>query len=219
MKNRENVAKKSNSTRLIVITIAAVLVCACVGIVCWVLNSGSPKYDEAAEQFAQYEFGAVPPRICYADAETVTLYDAHGVVVYNIEDEKICGVALFEEIGPVELQGSAPTFVNASADGRHVYVYSEEGEKYLYDVLKDKFEKVEAYDSKFETSISQPEVFKGNVTPIDGVYSIGDVFQCGDDGYCYLAIKTPENEENTNYSDIRLVVNKDGVQKEYAVFK
>lgn len=201
--------------------IALVLLCAVAGIIYFAAGSGSSAkdYDEIAEQYSQYEFGAVNPGLCYVGSDSVILYDSRGIVVYNIKKEKICGYASFEEIGPVYLQGENPTFIKASGDGKYVYVYEEQGEKYLFDVSKDVFERVEAFDNKFESAISKPELYEGEWAQSDKAYSIGEVFQYGVNGYCYLGISSSTDEEEVNYSDLRLVVSEDGIQKEYAVFQ
>lgn len=212
---------------------AAVLLCVCLAGICFAANSDAGRYDKVAEQFAQYEFDAVNPGLCYADAETAIIYDSRGIVVYNIKNEKICGYASFEEIGPIDLQGSNPTFVKASGDGKYVYVFSgqetddgkyvdastEQGKKYLFDVSRDTFEQVDDYDFEFESSVSKPKIFEGSVAQKDEVYSIGEIFEYADDGYCYLGIEPSEKAEDIDYSNLRLVVSENGVQKEYAVFE
>ncbi len=225
MKKLKNAGKhyKVNKSFLLMIM---VLLCAC---------SKTRNYDDIAHQFAQYDFDSVMPRLCYADSQIAILYDHHGIVVYNLKERKITGYASFEEIDPAPvLQGDDPTFVQVSRDGKFVYVFSEgypadgkyvhtldewREEKYLYDVSKDVFKQVDSYDEQFEQSVSEPEIYEGDIDKTSRAYSMGQIFKYEENGYCYMALKHSENEEKINYSNLRLVVNGNGVLVEYAIYK
>ena len=73
--------------RKYMIMVALVLLCAVAGIIYFATGSGSSTkdYDEIAEQYSQYEFGAVNPGLCYVGSDSVILYDNQGIVVYNIK--------------------------------------------------------------------------------------------------------------------------------------
>lgn len=227
MKELKNTRKhhKFSKTFLLIIMIM-VLLCAC---------SKSRNYDDIAHQFAQYDFGSDMPRLCYADSQMAILYDDHGIVVYNLKDRKITGYASFEGIDPAPaLQGDNAVSVQVSQDGRFVYMFSEgypsdgkyvhtldewREEKYLYDVSKDVFKQVDGYDERFEQSVPEPELYEGDIDEAGSAYSMGRIFKYEESGYCYMAIKQSENEEKINYSNLRLVVNENGVIEEYAIFK
>ena len=71
----------------------------------------------------------------------------------------------------------------------------------------------------YEDRIWKPVVFEGSVDETGSVYPIDSIYAYGEQGYCYLGLQTVENTENIRYSDIRPVVNENGMQKEYVIFK
>ncbi len=226
MKKLKNAGKHYKVNKFFLLIIIMVLLCAC---------SKTRNYDDIAHQFAQYDFDSVMPRLCYADSQMAILYDHHGIVVYNLKERKITGYASFEVIDPAPLlQGDNAMSVQVSQDGKFVYAFFEgyladgkyvhtldewREEKYLYDVSKDVFKQVDGYDGRFEQSVPEPELYEGDIDETSRAYSMGQIFKYEESDYCYMALKRSENEEKINYSNLRLVVNENGVLEEYAIFK
>ncbi len=194
--------------------VLVIILCICMG-GCSV-NDNTEKYDKIAEQYAQYKFNELIPRICYADTNMVMIYEDHGVLVYNIKDERICGHALLPDNGI--LQGDGAIAISVSNDGKSVYAITEGGEKmYLWDISKEAFEEIEAVP--YEDLIWKPVLFEGDIDQTGSVYPIGSIYTYGEQGYCYLGLEPDENVENIDYSNIRLVVSENDMQKEYVIFK
>lgn len=226
MKKLKNARKHYEFSKIILLIMIMALLCGC---------SKTRSYDDIAHQFAQYDFGSDMPRLCYADSQMAILYDDHGIVVYNLKDRKITGYASFEGIDPAPgFQGDNAMSVRVSQNGKFVYMFSEgypadgkyvhtldewREEKYLYDVSKDVFKQVDSYDEQFEQSVPEPELYEGDIDETSRVYSMGQIFKYEESNYCYMALKQSENEEKINYSNLRLVVNENGVLEEYAIFK
>lgn len=214
MKNGQHAEKKRKV--VIVITVIAVLLCVAFGITYMFKASNTKKYDQVAEQFAQYDFGAQLPQICYVDSDSVILYDSHGILVFDLEAGKLCGFASFEDTNLGDyMEGDNATFVYASDDGKYVYAYTMQSEKYLYDVSDDEIKIVDDY-GQMESSLWQAEKYEGNIVQADAIDSVSEIYPCTDDGYCYLGLERTNVE--LNYSDLRIVVNKGGVQKIYPLF-
>ncbi len=214
MENLKNARRHFKWGKSLLVIMITVLLCSC---------SKAKNYDEIARQFAQYDFDAVMPKLCYADPHMAILYDQHGIVVFDLGEQKITGFASFEGID-LSLQGSDPTFVRVSQEGKYVYVFSGEnadGEKYLYDVSKDVFGQVDRYDDQFEQSVIEPKIYEGAIDQAGEAIGMRKIFQYEEKGYCYLTVEQSENAEKVNYSNLRLVVNENGASesKEYVIFE
>lgn len=185
------------------------------------MDSNTKKYDKITEQYARYRFNELVPQICCADTDRIIMYEDHGVLAYSIKDERICGYAPLPD--NCILQGDNAIAIDTSRDGKAVYavaagvdysIAAKDEKMYLWNISKDSFEKVEAFP--YEKLIWEPVLFEGNVDQTGSVYPISSIYTYGEQGYCYLGL---EPSENVNYSNLRLVVNENDIQKEYVIFK
>lgn len=204
--------------RNVLTILVCIFLCGCT------MNINVQKFDNIAEQYAQYEFGALIPRICYADADRIIIYEDHGVLAYSVKDERICGYAPLPDHGI--LQGDNAIAIYASGNGKSVYAvaagadYSlaaKDEKMYVWNISEESFKQTDAVP--YEDMIWKPIVFEGSVDETGSVYPIDSIYAYGEQGYCYLGLEPGENTENVRYSDIRLVVNENGMQKEYIIFK
>ncbi len=144
-------AKKKNTTPTLLIKAAcAALVLGLIGSL-YVGIQNSFKTDVllltvSAKELGmeEYTFGVSLPEIVYSDEEKVIIYDFRGIYIYSYKSQELIGFSDFRPINMTLIQGSNPTCVEVSGDGKYVKFYNENF-KYLYDVTLNKTEQVEFY--------------------------------------------------------------------------
>lgn len=186
--------------------------------------NASPDYSELSAQFAQREFGAYMPEICYADKDIVVFYDPYGIYVYRLDKEQLSGYASFEGTEICGFQGSETYGVCVSADSSSVYLYPNaplETSVYIYDIKRDKLIQTEKTISELDTRRAPAEYYD-EIIKFEAPQPNGYIFPYQLDGYCYFGLEG----DAADYSSLRLVtgrflgeyvIKKD--QKVYTVFQ
>ncbi len=150
IKETDTYTKKKTAAPLLIQAACAVL---CIGLIGLLYNDiqNSTKNDAllltvSAKELGmeEYVFGVSLPEIVYSDEEKVIIYDFRGIYVYSYTSQELIGFSDFRPINMTLIQGSNPTRVEVSADGRYVKFYNNDF-KYLYDVTLNKTEQIEAY--------------------------------------------------------------------------
>ena len=216
------------------IALLAMVVCGAAVVIGAFAYTDAKKYDGLVAQMAQFHFGADNPRICYADDNTVIFYDDKGVFVYSMEKERISGYASYEGTNFGSMQGDYATYVKVSADGKNVYGYNDYGEHYCYDVKADHFETTEPLDISQVTpdpkvlfgitesldlsqvTLWQGKLYEGDVKETDTLYCISNVYETGEQAYCYLGF---EPVDTVTYEALRIVLVEDGNMQVYRPFE
>lgn len=172
---------------------------------------------------AEMSFGATSPRIIYADAQKVIMYDYIGIWVYDLKKEALTGYCDFRPIDMTQVQGYPCVFVQASKDGSKVRFYMNDGSaNYLYDVKKDNYEKVDGYDDDF---IEYHSYVKYNSADPEGLSTYSDTFEMINAENCYVSYTLDNVDEEQSYEvyglhyrDVKLLVEREGEISEYHIF-
>lgn len=215
-------AKRNNSAKSSIwryLSVAAALVLVIGGIAVAQLlfhggNAGLSMKAIAAEIGKEYiQFGATMPHFVSVNGDQVIMYDYVGIWVYDLKQEELVGFCDFRPIDMTQVQGYPCVFVEATADGKYVKFYLSDGSvHYLYDVGKNSYEKVDRYDENL--LISYPKRAE-NIQ----LSSFAETYEMTDGGYISYVLDPGEGQEQLCYGDLIIVVEKNGVRKEYRPFE
>lgn len=169
-------------------------------------------------------FGATSPRIIYADAQKVIMYDYIGIWVYDLDKQALAGYCDFRPIDMTQVQGYPCVFVQASEDGSKVRFYMNDGSaNYIYDVKKDSYEKVDGYNE--DEYIEYYSHIKYSSCESEGLSIYCDTFEMLNADNCYVSYTLDNVDEEhpyeiygLHYRDVRLLVEREGRVYEYFVF-
>lgn len=191
-------------------------------------GDSSKDYQVIAAELgaAEMPFGATSPQIVYADEEKVIMYDYIGIWVFDLNEQALVGYCDFRPINMTQIQGSPCVFVQASRDGSKVRFYMNDGSvNYLYDVEKDSYKKVDNYDEgDFFDYYSYK---KYDVTDSKGLSIYSDTYtmvNTEDDCYVSYTLDNVDGEHpyeiyGLHYSDVKLLVERQGKITEYYIFQ
>lgn len=99
--------------------------------------------NEVVEEIKNTQFG-VFTKIVYASKDRLILYGVVGLIVYDIQSQKIYRAINLKSINMNYIQGDTITVFNVKEDGSQIIMYndySDDKSIYLYDVENDTLEK------------------------------------------------------------------------------
>ena len=168
----------------------------------------------------EYLFGITLPEIVYADSEIAIVYDYRGIYVYSFLEEELVGFADFRPVDMTCINGEYATIVEASNDGRYVRAYSMPAidhpqRSFLYDVAKNEFTEVTAYDdAEFKRYVPD------DVTSKESVTDYGLTYRLEDDTLIGVALEVKEDPDYLyRYKDLHIIRQKDNDVKKYYIFE
>lgn len=87
-------------------------------------------------------YGAVSPKLVYASEERAILYDYWGLLIYNIQKQRIEQLLDLPAAGFGSIQGDRAAHVEVSKDGSQILLYNESDtkERFLYRIDEKKLE-------------------------------------------------------------------------------
>lgn len=189
--------------------IIIVVCCICLGI-CSLFHVKS-ETQKIGYTIGKDKIGVSIPSVIYADMDKCIFYDYHGVFIYEFNDKVLSDYLPFSEIGfSSSIQGDDASFAFSEDKGRVVYI-TNYTKLYVYETSKqsghlidysennmpaDVLDSVEVLDEQRNDSVSPIYQIDGN-TKLYWTYS-------GNEG---------------NYSDLFLILNKNGDIEEYAIFR
>lgn len=159
------------------------------------------------------QFGATMPKIINVTNGNVIMYDYVGIWVYDINQEELVGFCDFRPINMTGIQGDPCVFVDATEDGKYVRFYMSDGSaNFLYDVEKNKYKKVNDYDDIFN------KVATMIVSDSMQISGYSQTYELNDGSYISYILDTGDGIDELRYGDLVIVIDKDGVRKEYRPF-
>ena len=164
---------------------------------------------------AEMPFGATMPSIIYAKGNLVIMYDYIGIWTYDLQAQKLTGFCDFRPIDMTQIQGDPCVFVEATKDGRYVKFYmNDDSVKYLYDVEKNEYKKVDAYHEKM-AELSRLT----DVTDEHRLTDYAETYVMDDGRYISYDLDFSGSGEVLKYRALQLVVEQDGETMRYPVFQ
>lgn len=159
--------------------------------------------------------GAAMPRIIYFDDEKVIMYDYIGIWVFNFKEEQLAGFCDFRPINMTQIQGYPCVFVETSLDGKYVRFYmSDDSRKYLYDVERDSYEKVDSYDNRFEWGMEL-----NDVSAEHSISEHSSTYQVSENEFISYVLDTSANPDNIlKYKDLVIIKEVNGQKVEFRPF-
>jgi len=162
----------------------------------------------------EYVFGVALPKIVYSDEKKLILYDYRGIYVYDYEAECLIGFADFKSRDMSRVQGSEPTLVEVSEDGKRVRFYNQQ-KKYIFHTIKNQVKEVDEYKKANETfaeyriEIAETSIEQGQIT-----------YRGKDDSLVAIALDYESVEEPDELKYHHLLVKKQmgGEEKIYRLF-
>lgn len=163
---------------------------------------------------AEYVFGVSLPQIVYSDEKKLILYDYRGIYVYDYEAECLIGFADFNSRDMSYIQGSNPTLVEVSEDGKRVRFYNQQ-KKYIFHTIKNQVKEVDEYKKANETfaeyriEIVETSIEQGQTT-----------YRGKDDSQVAIALDydSVDEPDELKYHHLLVKKQKDGKEKIYRLF-
>lgn len=98
--------------------------------------------NEVVEEIEKSQIGLFT-KIAYASKDKVILYGPIGLIIYDIQNQKICRAINLKSIHMNLIQGDDITTFKVKEDGTQILMYnkSNTNDRYLYDIENDVLEK------------------------------------------------------------------------------
>lgn len=124
---------------------------------------------------AKMPYGAVFPQLVYVSAKRAVLYDYWGMMIYNVEEEKIDQILDLPALDLGHIQGETVTSIEVSEDGRQILLYNgpKTKERYLYYIDEKRLEYTDlehlesAYDGIIWEEDRDPYAVLYDTDPVD----------------------------------------------------
>lgn len=169
---------------------------------------------QAAEIGKEYmHFGATMPQIINVYDGRVIMYDYIGLWVYDIKNKELVGFCDFRPINMTKIQGNPCVFVETTLEGDYIRFYMNDGSiKYLYDVKKNAYKKVQEYDP----SISFASYM--NLSKDKQLSDYSETYILEDGTYISYTLDIKDETRELRYGDLIIVAEKNGVSHMYRPF-
>jgi hypothetical protein len=193
-----------------------------------------PEKDKAlVAKMALSSIGADLPRLAFASENIAVIHDYWGLIVYDLNEQRICRAVDLSAIGLNYTQGDDASEAIVNKKGTQALLRkimnSQENpsQNYLYDIVNDKLVKTDikgfnegAADNIFDPNDENSKVLLKN-TGIDSTNICGNFAKIENDKYVYLRINEIRNGEDLAYNDMRqltLHISGDDSSKSMQVF-
>lgn len=161
-------------------------------------------------------------KIAYASKDKVILYGTIGLIVYDIQNQKICRAIDLESIHMNLIQGDDITIFKINEDASQILMYNEPNTKdrYLYNIKNDSLEKtdIKEFTNEYDRMHQLDEITPYNDEHLKKYKDIEfiDCIAIDKSNICYLIHQRDSKE--ISFLQI-LIVNKDTNKEEmYTIF-
>lgn len=211
MKRIKNIGENKKNKKFFSVLI--LLICSTFLGICAIFHIKTDD-QKIANVMGKEKIGVTVPSILYADDDKCIFYDYHGVFIYEFNENKLSDYVSFSEIGfSSNIQGDNATFAFSGNEGKTVYI-TNYTKLYIYDCNKKNGNLTEYSAINMpETSIDSLQVSEKSEDNTNN--AVSQIYITKNSTKLYW---TYEGDEGI-FSELRLILDKNGHIKNHAIFK